>query len=235
MLLQKLMGATASRKPLEFVGGAHNLAGETQTPTFSLTALSGGVDSSPMAGDLVVACVAFKDATNRDIQCTTSGYSEAADLYANSTNDCQLGVYRKVLTAADTSVSFDLGDEQADVYFVAHVWRNTYQTNPIGATAAITNFTSGIPDAPGVITTFDNAVVIAIGACAGSITQPLTALTSPSGMSNLLTTGNSNEARLGIASILLSTAGSYNPPAFGGGSASSANSFCAVTLALRPE
>lgn len=232
MLWQKLIGAKTVGD-LTFVGSALDDQQDIQTPTYSLTSLSGGVASAPQAGDIVIACVAFNNSIDRNIQCSTSGYTEVADLYASSGNDCHLGVYYKVLTTAETSVAFNLGVAE-NAFFVAHVWRNQNST-PLDVTSTTaTSINSGVPNAPAITTATDKAVVIAIGACAGSSTSTLSSLTVPSGMTNFRTAGQTSFARIGIASSVVATSGSFDPPSFGGGNSSSVNSFCAVTMALRP-
>ena len=237
MLATFLKGATAAPGlPLEFVGGtAVSSSTSTATPSFSLTSLTGGLASAPSVGDIVIACIAFKDTADRNIQCTTSGYTEVADLFANSSNDSHLGVYRKVLTEADTSVAFQLEVARTS-RFAVHVWRNINPT-PLDATrTVVASNSSGVPNAPSITTVTDNAIVIAVGAAAGSSgSAQLSNLTVPSGMENFFQVNASTDSCIGIASIARPSAGAYDPPAFGGGAGATSNSFCAVTLALRPE
>jgi hypothetical protein len=237
MLGTFLKGATYAENLL-FVGGDALSSAATQTPTFSLTGLTGGIESSPASGDIVIACVAFKNGTDRNIQCTTSGYTEVADLFAGSTNSCQLGVYYKVLSSAETSVSFNLGVSPSEgSRFAVHVWRNLNSTPLDATTTTATNSNTGVPDAPSITTVTSNAIVIAVGAAAGGtagLNSDLANLTVPSGMGNFFQSNSAEDSCIGIASIRRTTTGSYNPPAFGGGNSSTRNSFCAATLALRP-
>lgn len=236
MLATFLKGATAAAPglPLEFVGGtAVSSSTSTATPSFSLTSLTGGLASAPSIGDIVIACIAFKDTADRNIQCTTSGYTEVADLFANSSNDSHLGVYRKVLTEADTSVAFQLEVARTS-RFAVHVWRNINPTPLDATTTVVASNSSGVPNAPSITTVTDNAIVIAVGAAAGASGSTLSNLTVPSGMENFFQVTASTNSCIGIASIARPSAGAYNPPAFGGGNNQSINSFCAVTLALRP-
>jgi hypothetical protein len=235
MLSRALMGASGV-SPLQFVGGAAlSSSSATSTPTFGLTGLSGGIASSPSIGDIVIACVAFKDGTNRNIQCTTSGYTEVADLFISDSNSCQLGVYYKVLSAADTDVSFNIA-VAVNSRFAVHVWRNP-NIIPLDATTTTAQVAdTGIPDAPSITTVTANAIVIAVGAAAGEATvAPLSDLTVPSGMENFFQVNASTNSCIGIASILRASSGAYDPPAFGGGGSSIRNSYCAATLALRPQ
>jgi hypothetical protein len=221
---------------LAFVGGVGSSLTASTAPSYSLTSLTGGTNSAPSAGDLVVAAIQINDTTNRDITCTTSGYTEVADLYANNSggDDCQLAVYYKVLTAADTSVAFSFGGASLASRFVVHVWRKPNLT-PLDATtttATTTTYTS--LDAPSITTATNNAVVIAIGAVADGDSS-LTGISVPSGMSNFFSAGAAAN-RLGIASIARATAGAYDPPAFGiTGSPGGDASTCSATMALKPQ
>jgi len=234
MLATFLKGATAAAAGIRFVGGgAVASSTSTSTPTFDLTDLSGGISSAPSAGDIVIVCISFKSTTDRDIQCTTSGYTEIADLYANSVDDSQLGVYYKVLSTEETSVSFSIG-LNAVSHFAVHVWREQNSTPLDTASVTAVNQFSGRPDAPSITTVTPGAVVIAVGAAAGASTRQLSNLTVPTGMTNFFQSTASDVASVGIASALVPTAGGYNPATFGGGNTNSSSSSCAVTLALRP-
>lgn len=234
MLWTRLAAATAGGLGLQFVGGNAFSNASSSTPSCSLTGLTGGLASAPAAGDIVIACIAFKDSVNRDISCTTSGYTEIADLYSNDTNDSQLGIYYKVLTAAETSVQFDLGTP-ANSRFAVHVWRGQNAT-PLDATTttATGDGGTGRPNSPSITTITSNAIVIAVGCMAGSSTNALASPVVPSGMENFFSVNSTTDSAIGIASALRSTAGAYDPPNFGGFSTSSSNAWCAATIALRP-
>lgn len=232
MLWQKLIGSTPAALPLQFVGGAVLTASSTSTPSFSLTSLTGGVSSSPSAGDIVVVAVSFFDNTDRDITCTTTGYTELADLYANGSADTQMAVYYKVLTTAETSVAFNTVSTPVTTVCAIHVWRNPNTITPLDVTSTTaTSTTSAASNAPSITTATDNAVVIAFGS-AVSAGGEFTTLTAPSGMANFFQ-DSSATAGAAVASAIVSTAGAYDPAAFGGGAPS--GTFCAVTVALRPQ
>lgn len=227
MLFQKLLGAriAPAATGLTFVGGVGLSSTATQTPSYSLTGLTGGLASAPAIGDIVIACVGFDNSTNRNITCTTTGYTEILDGIGGTAT--QMGVYYKVLTAADTSVAFDLGTSVAS-RFTCHVWRNINST-PIDATLT-TSTALGIPDPSAITTVTNNAVVIAVAFSSGGL--PSTTPTAPTGMSNLFSSGAGASTTMAIASVLVTTAGSYDPGTFGG--FNSSNRYLSATLALRP-
>jgi len=222
---------------LKFVGGVGLTSSATQTPSFSLTGLSGGLASAPAIGDIVVVAVSFTDSTDRNIQCTTSGYTEVADLFrvdvSNATG--QLGVYYKVLSAADTSVAFDIG-VSVPSYFTCHVWREINAT-PLDATTTTANGRSPTAtNAPPITTTTNKAVVIAVGGGGGSASFPLGTPTAPSEMINFFSAFDVNNGSVAIASRFVPLAGAYDPPAFGGmtdGATANRLGWSAATLALR--
>ncbi len=229
MLWQKLIGGSSSL-PLEFVGGAVLTASSTITPSFSLTSLTGGVATAPSAGDIVVVAVSFVNNTDQNIACTTAGYTEIADLFPGLSPNVQMAVYYKVLSSAETSVAFNTVVAPVTTRAAIHVWRNI-NAIPLAATSTTrTSTASAVPDAPLITTVNNNAVVLAFGA--GSTAGIFTTLTSPSGMTNFFQSSSSS-AGAAVASAVVSTAGAYDPAAFGGGVAS--GTFCAATIALRPQ
>jgi hypothetical protein len=223
---------------LEFVGAVFAAATGT-TNTLSLTSLAGGIASAPQSGDIVIGVRCFKMATDQTIECTTAGYVEIAELYANSSNDTQLGIYYKVLSSAETDVTFTNGSS-TNGFVGAYVWRGVNQTTPLDVTSTTATGTTSIPNCPSITSVTNNSVIIAIGTGSGSIGTgtPNAVLTVPSGMTNFsqIRTGAStdNDVVGGFASYLQETAGAYDPAAFGGGNSDTRNSFCVVTMALRP-
>ena len=243
MLWNKLMGANAAGG-LEFVGGVALGSNSTgiQSPSFDLTGLTGGIASSPASGDIVICAVGFENGTDLNITCTTSGYTEVADLYQNASLDAQLGVYYKVLSSAETSVAFNLGAAiTGRSRFVAHVWRfiNTIPQDAQIITAKLAT-KSDPPNAPATTTATPKAVVIAIGYYTNLLSFGSTntlGLSSPSGMENFFTSslGVRNDGGIGIASAVVSSPSSYDPQAFGFTGSGEPDAWCAATIALRPE
>jgi hypothetical protein len=234
-MLTSAFRAAGGKQSLKFVGGyASNSGTTTATPSFSLTSLTGGIASAPAVGDIVIACISLKNSVNLNITCDTSGYTEVVALRANGTNDSQLGIFYKILTAADTSVAFYVPNSVYS-FFAAHVWRNPNSTQFDATTTTQTNSVGGVPNPPSITTVTDKAIVIAVGAAAGSGTALLNSFTTPSGMTNFFQDTISNIAGVAIASYTQNTAGAYDPPAFGGGNSSSSCTYCAATLAIRPK
>ena len=230
-MLSRLLGGT-SAGDFVYVGGTTS-AGTGSSSTVSMTSLSGGIASQPSAGDLVIVGAGFENSTNRNIVMSTSGYTEVADLYANSREDSQLGVYYKRLATSETQFTVTSSAFSVGWRIVVQVWRYSNPLDPFDtfATAVVTN--TGVPDAPTITTSVDNALVIVVAHAAHEDTPA--PLTAPPGTENFLLAGSGSRSQTGMASIIRETAGAYDPPAFGGGETDTDSSFCAVTLAFKPE
>ena len=230
MLWNNLLGATAMKPSLKFVGGAaDSVSSSTQTPSLSLSSLSGGLDTSPSSGDIVIASVSVYSSIDLSITTNTSGYTEIGDYAINEPSlgvFLNLGIYYKVLSSSESSVQFNLGLSNSNISMVAHVWRNVNPTTPLDATTTSANGT-GVPDAPSITTVTENSVVIAVGS--GSYDNH----SVPSGMENYFTAFSGFFGpRLSFASTFRPNTGSYNPPVFGG--SSSSLKWLSSTIALRP-
>jgi hypothetical protein len=239
MLLTNLLKSVQKSIPLQFVGVQFNATTGNPT-TCGMTSLTGGIATFPSPGDLVIAAAAFKGSNDRDFIITTGGYTEIADLYASAFENEQMGVFYKVLTTYETSVEFTTTDGlgMQNGSSAVYVWRGAKLDNPLDVTTT-TNTKLGQPDAPSITTVTNGAVVIAVGAAAGSNGAPQSDLTSPSGMTNFYQQrtgeGTNGQTVLGFASIARPTAGTYDPPTFNGSSTNNDNGACAVTIAIRPS
>jgi hypothetical protein len=238
MLWHKAIGAggTGGGADILFVGS------QTFNPelpgSITITNLTGGIATTPSAGDLIIVVVAPSEviAVDETFSITTSGYTKVCDLYANYTYDAQLAVFYKRLTSAETVIGLDVDDEiEANV--IVYVLRNTNSTSPLDVATQTVTGSPATPDSGAITTVTNNSLVIAVGCAAGGGTfgsaTRLTILTVPSGMADFVRRGG-NIIQIAIASILRETAGSYDPPTFGGGSTASGTSYCAATLAIRP-
>lgn len=244
MLWHKLQGAggVGGAAGIEFVGSYGVSNAQSASISVSLTSLSGGIATQPSAGDIVIAAVSFVESPDKDITCTTSGYTEVTELYVNGTRDTNMAVFYKVLSSAETVVAFGgTGDTQSNISTIIYVWRGIDQSTPLDATSTTaTKTNSGIPDCPSITTVTNNAVVVGFGAAGGGGTQPdIFNLTTPSGVSNFIEAYDSSgdrENTLAAFSYLQETAGSYDPPIFGitNGSDDTDYTSGSVTMALRP-
>lgn len=224
---------------LQYVGGnTGTWAGSTSgTNTISLTALTGGLSSSAAAGDLVIAVYATGSAADRTLSITdgSTAYTlVGSELYANgTTTDTNLRVAYKLLSAADSSVTFGATGNAQDAGAAAvHVWRGVDTTNPLDVAAVTATGTgTGRPNGASITPVTSGAVIIVAGGSASATGAAFTA----SALSNFrtATSADTNDAMVGVGSSDW-TAGAYDPAQWTGGTTGTGDSWAAVTLALEP-
>lgn len=232
MLHHRLRGVGKERD-LVYVGGNIGVYDGNANFSVSLTTLTGGVASSPSAGDIVVVAYAEVATTNTDMSVVTSGYTELADLYSSDSSDANLGIYAKLMgSSPDTAVIVTGGNET--LYSAAvQVWRNTNVTSGIVApVATATGTNTGRPNPPAVTPTVPGSVVLVVGA--GTIDSGTSALlTAPSGIT-LFQTISHEYLALGIGAYVGWTSGAYDCGVFGGGGNNTYDSWCAASIILKP-
>jgi hypothetical protein len=216
-----------------YVGGkTFDRAGNTSTTNISLTNLTGGANTAPLEGDLVVIAVATGSDVNQPQ--TVTDYTQIASLYSNGENrDTNLWVGYKVMgSTPDTTVTIPGTGTVDDAQTVAiHVWRNLRFVN--GTTNIST--TSAIPNPPSITVSEANSVVLVVGA--GAHDSGIDTF-SASYANNFITTGSndSDDSTIGMGSVDRPTPGVYDPPAFTfSASDDSDNSCAAVTILLAPN
>lgn len=231
-MLHHRLRAAPKGKPLVFVGGLTQTSYYVYTDiTVPLTSLTGGVDTAPREGDLVVIACGATNNINLTLSMSTSGYAQLAELYVNSTYDCNLGAFWKVMGASpDTEAVVSYGRYTEQVMFAVHVWRNAHATTPFG-TATTATGTKAYPNPPSVTPTVPGSVIIAVGAFRAL--DAIHPITEPTGFENLKTSVYFS-SHVAIASYAGWASGSYDPPAFSGIDNTSGSSWAAVSAALRP-
>lgn len=221
---------------LSFVGGKVAVfAGTTGGTNIVLTDLTGGSGSAPAAGDIVIVAYAVGAQADRTIGVTTADYTEEQELYANgSTYDSNLSVsWKKMGGTPDTSVDVSGTGSSFNAGAVAiHVWRGQDPSTPFDvAETTATGTGTGRPDPAAITPTTAGAVVIVAGAAAAATGAAFTA----SELSNFFTdtSPDGEDAMVGLGSYAW-TSGAFDPAAWTGGTTNAADSWTAVTLALRP-
>lgn len=240
MLARYLAGA-ANATTLQFVGGNKAILTSGSATTLSLTALTGGLASAAAAGDIVIATYIVNNFSDLALGITdgTNNYtligSELFRASSGSSTGSNVRVAYKILTGADASVTFAATTANKPSAGAVHVWRGAHKTTPIDVTPTTASANnSGRPNPPAVTPVTAGAKIIAVGGATASTS--FTAFTS-SDLSNFFTQNAflTNYAGLGIGSADW-TSGAFDPAAFGGGGGTStANSWVAMTFALRPE
>lgn len=223
---------------ISYVGGATATSAGNTDVSVSLTALTGGSDSAPSNGDLIIFAYNIADADNADLDlaCNTAGFAEIADLFGNGTNDANLGVFWKIHNG-DTAVVGEgsLGGTDTAIQGVAMVFRGVNTTTPFDV-ASTTNqgTTGGNPDPPSIDWSTAGAWVVIVGANAHTANTDGTFTAPTNYTTDFLTVGNQDTAD-GIIGMGYRTnpADPENPGAMT--SSATATGWCAVTMALRPS
>lgn len=239
-LARKLMDAPAA-DGIQFVGSAISArAGSTSgTVTLSLTGLTGGIAAAAASGDFILAAFGSSAASNVDLSITdgTSDYTSVANLYANDSRDTNLQVSYKFSTGDTTTTFGPTGGASQDGVIAVYVFRGVNATTPMDVTATtVETLNTLAADPPTITPSTSGAYIVAVGAAGhrgGSGTYSSSDLTD---FIQHNTNAASDRCTLGIGQKTDWTSGAFDPAAFGitGFSDSTAYSYAAVTMALRP-
>lgn len=228
-----------------YVGGqSFNQVGTTSSVNISFN-LTGGSNSTPQTGDLVIVGFGTASNTQRNLnvlhyQGSYSGtsYTNVTRLYTNDSYDTNLYVgYGFMGAVPGTGITLEGGTlSTADGGGVTiQAWRNIDALTPLDTTiASVTQTNTGIPNPPSITTVTNNAIIIAIGA-SGHTNG--TSNFSATQLSNFLTAYGSDtyDSTVGLGSYVKTTAGAFDPNAFSVSYTDNTTfSAAAVTLALRP-
>lgn len=231
---------------ISYVGGVTGgRAGSTSTTTQSLSGtLSGGSDTSPSAGDLVVVyCSVGTNSTYAAASQTISGNNNGA--YDNLTFQSQADTYYSQSQlnykiqggTVDTSLTIpSSGNARNAQRWVVHVFRGVRSSTPLDVTSVpASGANTGRPD-PGAITpSTTGAWIVAFYASAAATGA---AYTAPSELTDWLgnTTADTYDCMQGAGYYTSWSSGAYNPQAItAGGTTGTGDSWTAMTIALRPE
>lgn len=221
-----------------YVGGTSG-GGTGASYNVSLTSLSGGIASAPAEGDLVIVNTGFTQTSDGNPGVTSpSDFTEEADLWQTDTRGANQAVAWKVMgSTPDTSITVTGPNNSAyGGATVVHVWRGVDTTTPMDVTRVTAQSNNASRADPGSITpSTTNAVVIGCGLGTGATSQ--TTMTMPSNATgnhiSYKHDGTTGDCVAGICSYDWSS-GAYNMNAWTGGTTSTSDAWCAVTLALRP-
>lgn len=236
MLFQKLLKPANAATGIQYVGAATG-QGFTSggTVTVSLTGLTGGISSSAQIGDIVVISIGVAGSTNAPAIPTVSGYTQAATAGANDTNATRIYTGYKVLTSADTSVSYTWVASNGSSAAYVSVWRNVDATYPLDITTQFIGTQNTVLANPLAITPVTLGAYI-IAAAAGANSAAGNAIYSSSDLTDFRTASEGSTYDLSIGGGYKQwTSGAFNPAAFTFSAGdSSTYSNASTTLALRP-
>lgn len=221
---------------ITYVGGNSNgRAGSTGTNlVVSLNALTGGSDSQPSAGDLVIVTWGVGANGDYDLNVVTAGYTRIVDLYSNDDNDANLWVAYKFMTSTpDGDVTLPPSSNANHAITASvHVWRGVDTSTIFDVTKTeATGINGGRPTPPAITPTTSGSIIV----CAASAAAASTTAFTTSDLSNFQTIefGDSISSVSGIGSYAWSS-GTFTPAQWGGNTTVTSASWCACSLALRP-
>lgn len=223
---------------ISFVGGfSQAFTGTTSNTTVSLTGLTGGSGSAPIAGDLVIVTFNVCNAgSNPPLSIITSGYTVATDTWQNGAlkDDSLLVAYKLMTSTPDTDVIVSGTNSTGNPGVVlVQVWRGVDSTTPMDVTPVLaTGFFSSALD-PGAITpvTAGAKIIVAGSAATTNTGTTLTATGLSNTVSNQFVASNTVAAAMGAIDW---TSGAYDPAAWSGGGSVVGETWLALTMALRP-
>lgn len=217
---------------ITYVGGkTANTAGTTSSFDVSLTDLSGGIDTQPSTGDLVLIgyAVGTTGGSNYDEQMT--GYTRHQDLFeSESTFNANLAVYYKFMGGTpDTTATFPPTGTLARAGAITiQVFRGVLSSVFDVTTTTNTADNFGRPTPPPITPSSEDSVIVCIGSASHNNTF------TNGQLSNFLTDAGSDTYNATIGSGIYEwTSGTFTPSQFGGGSTSDLYAWCAVTMVLK--
>lgn len=223
---------------ISYVGGkqAGAVGASSGTWSTSLTDLTGGSDSAPIEGDVVVITTVVGSNTTATATINTSGYASEVNLTSNDTYDTGLRVYWKAMGASpDTSVSINnAGNTQFATAIDIHVYRGVNTTTPFDVTTTTATGTdTGQPNPPAITPSTAGAWILAAGGASSGSGSSFTSSDLSAFDGGIQS--DTYPAFVGAGHYTSWTSGSFNPAAWGGGSTSTSASWAAATMALRPS
>lgn len=222
---------------ISYVGGQQGgRAGATSTSNITFS-LSGGSNSTPQVGDLVVISITVGSTADRAVSVVTpTGYTSLTELYQNDTYDVNLGLsYKFMGSTPDTTFQLPSTGSANDAQrYTVHVYRGVDTNSPLDVASVTAGAINSRTVNPGAITPVTaGAWIHVVGAAAGATGGTYTAGYLTAFLAG--TTADTNDASMGAGYYSGWTSGAYDPAAFGGGGTTTTDdSWAAYTIALRP-
>lgn len=229
---QYVVGTTQTRPAPIFVGSQTYTRGGSTTDTAVTFALTGGVSTTPQAGDFVVLSIAIGQTGSTSAPQGITGYTTLGQVVGADTYDAGLYVGTKVMgSTPDTTFpvrsSYSIENAQAAVVFV---WRNVEALDVTSTTASGANSRAANP--PAITPVTENSIIMAVGAAAhvgGAVNYTNTELQGFRSAAG----SDTYDVSLG-AGYVNWTSGAFDPAAFTISGSTTSDSWAALTLALKP-
>ena len=228
----------AAYQTLVYVGGqVATLVGSTATWTITFS-LSGGTDSTPQAGDLVLVGFGAGSVVNESMDAShPSGYTTiGTEQYQNDSNDANSILYRKFMGGTpDANVTLSgIGATSRSRMAGISVWRNVDTTTPLDVAVVENGGTNtGLPVGSSLAITpvTPGAVVVSWGFGSNPVGSNFTS-SNLSAFLAAMADASSVDGFVGMGYAPWSS-GLFTPD-YAGGNASNTGSWTGHTVALRP-
>jgi hypothetical protein len=220
-----------------YVGGKIEVVTDLTSQTISLTDLTGGTDSAPEEGDLVVIGY-MATGTYRLVLVSPFHYRRLGYVYSVSTSAVSVAMWAAFMDATPDT-SFDVSGVGASTrggVVVVEVWRGidpAYMTDGAVQLAAGTSTTRADP--PSITPATPGALVVAVGAGAQTSNSAESPYTS-SDLDNFKSLASADvdmDGVIGMGSVQWA-GGTVDPAQFGGSSTGTNRAWGAITAAFRP-
>jgi len=189
--------------------------------------------------DLVIVAytIGDDDNVNHNMAMVTAGYTEVADLFADDVEDCNFGVFWKLMGASpDSSAIVDgMGGTDAAIAAVAMVFRGVDTTTPMDVTpTTASGVNTNRPNPPSIDFSAASAWVVACGGYAFTSGTPT--VTAPTNYSDIVERDAVDSTGAGVAmAYRTDPADPEDPGVFTPSIADSVDhAWGACTIALRP-
>lgn len=231
------MDKAGSDADIRVIAGSFEFA-STTPPTLhasvSYNTASGSGDESfaipgtPEEGDLVLVILGCDNDISASgdggLDSATYGYTDLARPVTGLTAGNQVA-YKFMDASPDTNVV--VGKNSKVINVIVRVFRGVSLSSPIHSFQTATPGSTGMPDAPSITTSIANCWLEAIGVLDDDNVAP----TAPAGLGDLEEIGSSNASTTMVAGVVLTTAQTIDPDAFGG---AGSDEWAAYSLALTP-
>lgn len=235
----RMRGPVAASTITLLGNGKQSKAAAGGTTSFlSSSVFSAAAVAAVLPGDYVVIGVATGSVTSTQAASWTMSGTIAGsiprltNLYSNDTRDTNMAVFAFFVPAGGLDSTFDMSGVVTDILeIVGAIYRGVHATTPQDAAlTTATGINTDRPAPPSITTVTANAKVVAFY---GGAQGAATAYTAPGNMTNW-NGGRSLPSIAYIADADKTTPGAFTPAAATGGENSASDSWCAVTMALRP-
>ena len=229
-------GTRPATSPTYVGGKTAGFGGGAANQTIALTGLSGGSETAPLEGDIVIIGYSAGYNTNAlSLSIVSSGYTTIGPISGLDSYDTTLvGGYKIMGSTPDADVVVSgTTDANAAGVVTIHVWRGVDASTPMDvAPVTDSDINGGRPTPPAITPITSGAVIVMMGGSAGGTTTGV----FTSGLSNFLSRYEIDTYRTagGVGSINW-TSGTYTPTQWTGSSTNVAYAWAAITIALRPQ